>query len=236
MISSDASARLFGRELDEDMLAGIVAVAVLDRVDDGLADRDADIMLRVVVQPERAPHVIAHHLDEIEHFERAGELEPDHHVGSRVAVARRSGDAAPGPLKRRDAALAAKRREGADVRSSHMPSSTAGPLSARPPSAGTSARPGRQVDFPPLRPARGPGRRPVDPDQFFAGSRLPIDAGLPAPAGVDRSYGRRSGTVTVMGRGFGRQFTRRPPLDAGNSGTTMRLLAGVLAGHPFSSR
>src|SRR5216117_280549 len=25
------------------------------------------------------------------------------------------------------------------------------------------------------------------------------------------------------------------PLDAGNSGTTMRLLAGILAGHPFES-
>ena len=49
----------FGREFDEDMLAGIVAVPVPDRVDDRLADRDPDIMLRVVVQRERPPHVVA---------------------------------------------------------------------------------------------------------------------------------------------------------------------------------
>src|SRR5438876_5059204 len=43
------------------------------------------------------------------------------------------------------------------------------------------------------------------------------------------------GTVTVMGRGFGQLRSPDGTLDAGNSGTTMRLLAGVLAGHPFSS-
>jgi 3-phosphoshikimate 1-carboxyvinyltransferase len=43
------------------------------------------------------------------------------------------------------------------------------------------------------------------------------------------------GTVTVLGRGFGQLRSPAAPLDAGNSGTTMRLLAGVLAGHPFSA-
>jgi len=43
------------------------------------------------------------------------------------------------------------------------------------------------------------------------------------------------GTLYVMGRGSGRLRSPSLPLDAGNSGTTMRLLAGVLAGHPFSS-
>ena len=43
------------------------------------------------------------------------------------------------------------------------------------------------------------------------------------------------GTVTVLGRGFGRLCSPSGPLDAGNSGTTMRLMSGVLAGHPFSS-
>ena len=43
------------------------------------------------------------------------------------------------------------------------------------------------------------------------------------------------GTVTVMGRGFGQLRSPAAALDAGNSGTTMRLLAGVLAGHPFSA-
>src|SRR5579864_1664599 len=41
--------------------------------------------------------------------------------------------------------------------------------------------------------------------------------------------------ITVLGRGLGRLCSPEAPLDAGNSGTTMRLLAGVLAGHPFSA-
>jgi 3-phosphoshikimate 1-carboxyvinyltransferase len=41
--------------------------------------------------------------------------------------------------------------------------------------------------------------------------------------------------VTVIGRGIGRLSSPPAPLDAGNSGTTMRLMAGVLAGHPFTS-
>jgi 3-phosphoshikimate 1-carboxyvinyltransferase len=45
-----------------------------------------------------------------------------------------------------------------------------------------------------------------------------------------------AGTVTVMGRGFGRLSSPEGSLDAGNSGTTMRLMAGVLAGCPFSTR
>jgi len=43
------------------------------------------------------------------------------------------------------------------------------------------------------------------------------------------------GTVTVLGRGFGQLRSPAAPLDAGNSGTTMRLMAGVLAGHRFTS-
>lgn len=46
---------------------------------------------------------------------------------------------------------------------------------------------------------------------------------------------RADGTVTVLGRGLGQLRSPRWPLDAGNSGTTMRLLAGVLAGHRFST-
>jgi 3-phosphoshikimate 1-carboxyvinyltransferase len=45
----------------------------------------------------------------------------------------------------------------------------------------------------------------------------------------------QEGTVTVMGRGLGGLRSPGAPLDAGNSGTTMRLMAGALAGHPFSS-
>ena len=43
------------------------------------------------------------------------------------------------------------------------------------------------------------------------------------------------GTITLVGRGFGGFRSPNAPLDAGNSGTTMRMLAGVLAGQPFSS-
>ena len=45
-----------------------------------------------------------------------------------------------------------------------------------------------------------------------------------------------AGTVTFLGRGSGQLRSPVSSLNAGNSGTTMRLLAGVLAGHPFSSR
>jgi 3-phosphoshikimate 1-carboxyvinyltransferase len=43
-------------------------------------------------------------------------------------------------------------------------------------------------------------------------------------------------SVRVTGRGVGGLLAPKKDLDAGNSGTTMRLMAGVLAGHPFSSR
>jgi 3-phosphoshikimate 1-carboxyvinyltransferase len=52
--------------------------------------------------------------------------------------------------------------------------------------------------------------------------------------GVEMEEGP-DGTVTLMGRGFGQLRSPAAPLDAGNSGTTMRLLAGVLAGHPFAT-
>src|SRR4051812_35105469 len=52
--------------------------------------------------------------------------------------------------------------------------------------------------------------------------------GVEADEGLD-------GTVTVLGRGFGQLCSPAGPLDAGNSGTTMRLLAGVLAGYPFTA-
>src|SRR5437764_689963 len=44
------------------------------------------------------------------------------------------------------------------------------------------------------------------------------------------------GSVTLVGRGVGRLTPSAGPLDAGNSGTTMRLMAGIVAGHPFSTR
>lgn len=52
--------------------------------------------------------------------------------------------------------------------------------------------------------------------------------------GVDISEDT-SGAITLMGRGLGLLRSPSRPLDAGNSGTTMRLMAGILAGHPFSA-
>src|SRR5437867_6393817 len=52
--------------------------------------------------------------------------------------------------------------------------------------------------------------------------------------GVDVKQGS-AGTITVLGRGLGRLRSPARPLDAGNSGTTMRLLSGILAGHEFRS-
>ena len=45
-----------------------------------------------------------------------------------------------------------------------------------------------------------------------------------------------SATVVVDGLGLGAFARPLQALDAGNSGTTMRLLAGILAGHPFDTR
>lgn len=49
----------------------------------------------------------------------------------------------------------------------------------------------------------------------------------------DRRTGRPA--VAIEGRGLGGLARPRAPLDAGNSGTTLRLLSGALAGHPFIS-
>jgi 3-phosphoshikimate 1-carboxyvinyltransferase len=46
---------------------------------------------------------------------------------------------------------------------------------------------------------------------------------------------RRENVVTIQGAGFAGLTAPREALDAGNSGTTMRMLAGILAGQPFRS-
>jgi 3-phosphoshikimate 1-carboxyvinyltransferase len=43
-------------------------------------------------------------------------------------------------------------------------------------------------------------------------------------------------TVTLHGRGFGGFRSPAGPLDAGNSGTTMRMLLGILAAQPFRTQ
>lgn len=53
--------------------------------------------------------------------------------------------------------------------------------------------------------------------------------------GREREPGGPGWTVTVAGRGLGRLAAPGRTLDAGNSGTTMRLLSGILAAHAFTS-
>lgn len=45
-----------------------------------------------------------------------------------------------------------------------------------------------------------------------------------------------AGAVRIDGRGLGGLRAPAGPLDAGNSGSTMRMLAGIVAAHPFESR
>ncbi|MFP6572443.1 MAG: 3-phosphoshikimate 1-carboxyvinyltransferase, partial [Vicinamibacterales bacterium] len=42
-------------------------------------------------------------------------------------------------------------------------------------------------------------------------------------------------TISITGQGLGSLTSPKHPIDTGNSGTTMRLLAGILANHPFTS-
>jgi 3-phosphoshikimate 1-carboxyvinyltransferase len=51
----------------------------------------------------------------------------------------------------------------------------------------------------------------------------------PAPAGSGIP------SLTIIGRGLRGLYAPAAPLDAGNSGTTLRLLSGILAAHPFTA-
>jgi 3-phosphoshikimate 1-carboxyvinyltransferase len=53
--------------------------------------------------------------------------------------------------------------------------------------------------------------------------------------GLGVAVRREGGTVRLEGRGFDGLNAPRAALDAGNSGSTLRMLAGVLAGRPFAS-
>jgi len=52
---------------------------------------------------------------------------------------------------------------------------------------------------------------------------------------IRRDPDRSDGLVEIEGRGLRGLMPPKAPLDAGNSGTTMRLLSGVLAAHEFRS-
>jgi 3-phosphoshikimate 1-carboxyvinyltransferase len=70
-------------------------------------------------------------------------------------------------------------------------------------------------------------------------SGLLRSADIDSTASVLRALGVRiepSGdAIAVVGRGLRGLLVPKRPLDCGNSGTTARLMAGVLAAHPFDS-
>ena len=66
-------------------------------------------------------------------------------------------------------------------------------------------------------------------------STLRCLAALGAVASETRQEAATGIQVHIRGLGLGGLVASRGPLDAGNSGSTMRMLAGVLAGHPFRS-
>ena len=70
--------------------------------------------------------------------------------------------------------------------------------------------------------------------QLRARRRLRQHVGVRAATWLQRCERDEKGTVTVDGLG---PELRRPiaPLDCGNSGSTMRMLSGILAAQPFSS-
>jgi 3-phosphoshikimate 1-carboxyvinyltransferase len=54
--------------------------------------------------------------------------------------------------------------------------------------------------------------------------------------GVPVSRDPDGSAISIVGRGFNAWRSPHGPLDAGNSGTTMRMMAGLLAAQPFSVR
>lgn len=74
--------------------------------------------------------------------------------------------------------------------------------------------------------------------QYSRGADCAATLDCLATAGVEirRTHSAEAGlTVEIEGRGLRGLLAASSPLDAQNSGTTMRLLSGILAAHPFRS-
>ena len=56
-----------------------------------------------------------------------------------------------------------------------------------------------------------------------------------SPRKVNSEAGESVEEIVIAGRGLGGFERSRETLDAGNSGSTIRMLSGLLAGHPFRS-
>ena len=80
------------RELDGYELVGMLAISMLDRVDDRLAHGDADPVHGILVEPAEVGHAIADHLDEVQRIEIAWNLKSD-----RAAAFQHAGAARPAP-------------------------------------------------------------------------------------------------------------------------------------------
>ena len=92
------------------------------------------------------------------------------------------------------------------------------------------SRSGRQVDLASRLDPRVDRVGPQPAGRTFAGRRRAVDGALHAGAGGRARRRRRSTVAACMACA-----RREGPLDCGNSGTTMRLLAGLLAAQEFES-
>ena len=222
------------REFDGHQLGRVAPVAVLDGVDDRFADRHADPMLRILVEAEVPSELVADRLDQIDHLEQARELQ-----ANGVASIRASGGGPPrkqnGPHKvtqpvehgpagsRPDSDAIVRRWSSArPFRSGLPPNSGDGcayPATNRSPTATPSWR-----------------RSPTAARSFETSRRGPT-ARRPGPASARSGCRSRAdtATLTIIGRGPRGFCSPAGALDARNSGTTTRLLTGLLAAHPFAA-
>lgn len=70
---------------------------------------------------------------------------------------------------------------------------------------------------------------------FAPGADCHSTLGCLAQMGVEIREDPASRSVSLMGRGFRHWRSPAGPLDAGNSGTTMRMMTGLLAAQPFTA-
>src|SRR6266568_384967 len=200
-------------ELDGDELARIFAVAVLDRVDHRFADGDADPMNRVFIEARHAPHSIAQDLHEVDHVEQARDLQPyqaaaHRHWWARIIQYSRSMSSMTGsPL----------------VPARHVPRVSR--VSGRLRVPGDKSISHRYAMLAAL--ADGTSHL----TGYAPGADCAATVACLEALGVRVSRGPR---LTIEGLGVRGLRAPRAALDAANSGTSMRLLAGILAAQPFT--
>ena len=79
------------------------------------------------------------------------------------------------------------------------------------------------------------GRTTIAQYSLGADCAATLDCLAGAGVSIRRTRADRGLTVEIDGRGLRGLQTPSSPLDARNSGTTMRLLSGIMAAHPFTS-